>query len=262
MRSLILSLALVLTGLVLAPTSNASDWDKKTIMTFSAPVEVPGAVLSPGKYVVQRTDPGGNPDIVTFKSADERHVFATVVAIPTVSTIVPEKPTITFAETRTGAPDAIKRWYYPGEQTGEEFVYSKNSDVLMASNRGMNNEAMQEDSGRVGYRTEMTPLPESKAPASEEVKGQEQETTEMAQNRTPEQNNAPAASSTTTNQNTQEQRTSSSSSTTSTTNETGMNQTANQSLPRTGSELPLLFALGAGTLGAGFGLKGLFSKKH
>jgi len=261
MRSLILSLALVLSGLVLAPTSQASDWDKKTIMTFSAPVEVPGAVLTPGKYVIQRTDPGGNPDIVTFKSADERHVYATVVAIPTVSTIVPEKPTITFAETRTGAPDAIKRWYYPGEQTGEEFVYSKNSDVLMASNQGMNHEAMREDSGRVGYRTEMTPLPEP-APASEEVKGQEQKTTEMAQNRMPEQNNAPAASSTTTNQNTQEQSTSSSSSTTSTTNETGMNQTANRNLPQTGSELPLLFALGAGTLGAGLGLKGLFVKKR
>ena len=29
----------------------ADEWDKKTIFTFNAPVEVPGKVLTPGTYV-------------------------------------------------------------------------------------------------------------------------------------------------------------------------------------------------------------------
>ena len=32
-------------------TIKAGEWDKKTIFTFSGPVEVPGAVLTPGTYV-------------------------------------------------------------------------------------------------------------------------------------------------------------------------------------------------------------------
>jgi hypothetical protein len=41
-------------GTTLAPKAAADAWDKKTIVTFSAPVEVPGKVLTPGTYVLDR----------------------------------------------------------------------------------------------------------------------------------------------------------------------------------------------------------------
>ncbi len=34
-----------------SPAIHADEWDKKTIFTFNAPVEVPGKVLTPGSYV-------------------------------------------------------------------------------------------------------------------------------------------------------------------------------------------------------------------
>lgn len=35
----------------LRPSLKADEWDKKTVFTFNAPVEVPGQVLLPGSYV-------------------------------------------------------------------------------------------------------------------------------------------------------------------------------------------------------------------
>src|SRR5713226_8304346 len=120
MRSLTLLAGLVLLGLVLPANSKASEFDKKTILTFSEPVQIPGAVLGAGTYVVQRAIPGGNPDIVRFLSSDERRIYATVLTIPAERGTPPDKPEVTFAETRSGSPQALKKWWYPGETTGEE----------------------------------------------------------------------------------------------------------------------------------------------
>jgi hypothetical protein len=42
------SLCLATLGIGLTSTASADQWDKKTIVTFNAPVEVPGKVLLPG----------------------------------------------------------------------------------------------------------------------------------------------------------------------------------------------------------------------
>src|SRR5436190_15014618 len=38
-----------------------------------------------------------------------------------------EQTVITFEERPNGSPQAIKSWFYPGETTGEEFVYTSSS---------------------------------------------------------------------------------------------------------------------------------------
>src|SRR6266404_1827342 len=133
MRTFTLLVSVTLLSLALVPNSKASEFDKKTIMTFSESVQIPGAVLGAGTYVVQRADPGGNPDVVRFLSSDGMHVYATVLTIPAERGTPPDKPEVTFAETRGGTPQAIKRWWYPGETTGEEFIYPKGGPVMMAS---------------------------------------------------------------------------------------------------------------------------------
>ena len=67
---------------VLSPTMSASMWDKRTTVTFSGAVEVPGTVLQPGRYIMKLVDSPADRHIVQFSNERENHVFATVLAIP------------------------------------------------------------------------------------------------------------------------------------------------------------------------------------
>ena len=105
-----------------AASAKADQFDKKTLVTFDQPVEVPGTVLPAGTYVFSRiTD---NPNVVRISSADETHVIATLLAIPDYRMEAAEETVITFEERPNGSPKAIKSWFYPGENTGEEFIYT------------------------------------------------------------------------------------------------------------------------------------------
>ena len=35
----------------------------------------------------------------------------------------PDKPVVHFEERPSGSPEAVHSWFYPGENTGWEFVY-------------------------------------------------------------------------------------------------------------------------------------------
>lgn len=113
-------------GLIIpAAVARADAWDKKTTVKFSQPVEVPGYVLQPGKYVMKLVDLPADRHVVQFSNERENHVYATAMAIPAYRTEVSDKTVITFYEARAGQPDPIKTWYYPGDNFGQEFVYPK-----------------------------------------------------------------------------------------------------------------------------------------
>ena len=46
------------------PAVRADEWDQKTVLTFSAPVEIPGQVLPPGTYVFELADSSSDRNIV------------------------------------------------------------------------------------------------------------------------------------------------------------------------------------------------------
>ena len=71
----------VLGGLLLTSTANADAWNKKTIVTISQSIEVPGAVLPPGKYVFKLINSDSNRHIVQIMNDRETHVYATNLAI-------------------------------------------------------------------------------------------------------------------------------------------------------------------------------------
>lgn len=114
-----------------APTANGDDWNRKTTMTFSAPVEIPGVhlkgwgVLPAGTYVFKVLDSQSNRHIVQIFSKDERTIYATILAIPNVRLTSTDKTVITFRERPAGRPQALRAWFYPGRTWGEEFVYPK-----------------------------------------------------------------------------------------------------------------------------------------
>src|SRR5262249_52983655 len=103
----------------------ADAWNKKTILTFSQPVEVPGVVLPAGTYVFRLLDSASDRHIVQIFNEDQNHIYATVLAIPNYRLQVTGKTVITFVERPAGEPPAIRAWFYPGDNFGQEFVYRK-----------------------------------------------------------------------------------------------------------------------------------------
>jgi len=105
--------------------ARADEWDQRTVLTFNAPVEVPGQVLLPGTYVFKLADSPSNRNIVQVFDKDETHLFGTFLAIPDYRITPADKTIITFDERPVGSPEAIKAWFYPGENYGHDFVYPK-----------------------------------------------------------------------------------------------------------------------------------------
>ena len=127
-----------LMGVVLAPKANADDWNRKTTITFSGPVEIPGVhlvgwgVLPAGTYVFKILDSQSDRHIVQIFNADETTIYATILAIPNYRLRATDKTVITFRERPAGEPEALRAWFYPGKNWGEEFVYPKTKAIALA----------------------------------------------------------------------------------------------------------------------------------
>src|SRR4051794_23664193 len=109
----------------LAPAARADEWNKKTILTFSGPVQIPGATLPAGSYVFKLADIPGNRHVVQVFDKDEKKIYTTMLAVPNQRLDPSDKPIILFSERATGSPQAGKGWDYPGGTIGNEFVYPK-----------------------------------------------------------------------------------------------------------------------------------------
>jgi hypothetical protein len=122
---------MALIGAILTPTARADDWDKKTEVTFSGPVEIPGvhlsgwAVLPAGTYIFKILDSQSDRHIVQIFNKDQTKIYATILAIPNYRLKATDKTVITFRERPAGEPEALRAWFYPGANWGEEFVYTK-----------------------------------------------------------------------------------------------------------------------------------------
>src|SRR6266853_2328306 len=94
---------MVLATAMLAPSAKADEWNRKTVITFSAPVEIPGvhlagwAVLPAGTYVFKILDSQSDRHIVQIFSQDETTVYATILAIPNYRLQATDKTVITFS---------------------------------------------------------------------------------------------------------------------------------------------------------------------
>ena len=71
-------------------------------------------------------------DIVQIFNEDESHLYATILAIPNYRLQATDKTVMTFGERAAGEPQAIRAWFYPGDNSGQEFVYPKKRAVELA----------------------------------------------------------------------------------------------------------------------------------
>jgi hypothetical protein len=127
--------SITLLCVMFSSTVSAQTSNKKTSVTFSGPVEIPGVgaqVLPAGTYVFRLLDSQSDRHIVQIFNKDESHLYATILAIPNYRLRATDKTVMTFAERAAGEPQAIRAWFYPGDNSGQEFVYPKKRAVELA----------------------------------------------------------------------------------------------------------------------------------
>ncbi len=107
-------------------------FSKRTVVTFNQPVEIPGQVLSSGTYTIELFESFGARHIVRIYNQDRSKLIATVLAIPNQRIKPTAENVMKFAERPGNSPDALKAWFYPGENFGHEFVYPKTRAVELA----------------------------------------------------------------------------------------------------------------------------------
>src|SRR5579883_1367214 len=115
-----------------APMARADEWNKETVLTFNEPVEIPGHILGAGTYVFKLADIQSNRNIVQIFTEDQQRLLATVMATPDYRTEPTGKTVVTFEERAAGSPEALHSWFYPGDNYGLEFNYSKSSQEYAA----------------------------------------------------------------------------------------------------------------------------------
>jgi hypothetical protein len=113
----------------------ADQWDKKTIITTDEVMQLPNMMLQPGTYVIKLAESSSNRHIVQFYDKDEKHLITTVLAIPNQRLRLTGKSVFAFWEVPAGQPKALRAWFYPGDNFGQEFAYRRQeATAITASN--------------------------------------------------------------------------------------------------------------------------------
>ena len=127
-----LVLAVSLIGVAAPSTAAAQTRNNRTILTFSQPIEVPGRILPAGTYTFQLADSLSDRHIVQIFNADGSEIITTILAINNYRMTATDKTVVTFNEAVRGEPEAIRAWFYPGNNFGQEFVYPRDRAVELA----------------------------------------------------------------------------------------------------------------------------------
>jgi hypothetical protein len=115
--------------------AKADAWNKKTVMTIDQPMQVMDNYLEPGTYVFRLLDSQSDRHIVQIYNANENHLIATILAIPDYRVQPTGKPVFRMWETPAGYTPALRSWFYPGDNFGQQFPYPKNlRQVFVAQN--------------------------------------------------------------------------------------------------------------------------------
>ena len=128
----------IVVGMIIAFTllfelaAHADESDQATTITFNQPIQIPGQVLPAGTYSLKLLNNNSDRNVVQIFNSDQTHLYATLQTIATERREPTGDTVITLAEQGGGKPDALLKWFYPGLDTGHEFVYSGQQEKQLA----------------------------------------------------------------------------------------------------------------------------------
>lgn len=236
--SVCIAAALVLCGSALTSAQGQLP-DQRTFFTFSAPVSLPGVTLQAGRYEFKLLNVTNRHVVQVFNN--DGKLVTTLFAIPSIRMDLPNDPEVRFMETPANMPPAIQTWWYPGNKTGHEFLYSKAQAMALAkvNTRGVLAGGESGDITRVNAAGQETKVAVNETKA-EEISGRAQAGETSAA--------APAAVAR------PELAARSEPAPSARTNSAGLDRKparARTDLPHTASPLPIFLLIGLGSLGAG-----------
>jgi hypothetical protein len=124
----------IATVLFLEVAAHADEQNQFTTFTFNKPVEIPGQILPAGTYLFKLADPD-DMNLVRIFNAKGTRVYATLQTIPTERRESTGDTVVVMAEQGAGRPEALLKWFYPGRNTGNQFVYPKHEEQQLAQDR-------------------------------------------------------------------------------------------------------------------------------
>jgi hypothetical protein len=127
------ALAMSLMSSAFVPSLKAGEWDKKTTITISQPVAVQGTILPAGQYVLRVQDSSSLRDVVYIFNSEETQLITTVLAIHAGRMQPTDKSDFSFYESHAGEPAALHTWFYPGDDSGFEFLHPQHTVVAGSS---------------------------------------------------------------------------------------------------------------------------------
>lgn len=120
--------------------------NRDTNVTFSGPVSLPGTTLPAGTYVFRLADSPVNRHIVQVFDKDQAKLITTILAVAAERPQPEGDPIVSFKETPSDRPPAVRFWYYAGEKSGSEFIYPRAQAMMIASASGESVSAFDTDS--------------------------------------------------------------------------------------------------------------------
>jgi hypothetical protein len=115
------------------PAARADDFDKKTIVTISNRTEVPGIILEPGTYVIKLLNSSSNRHIAEIMNEKMDHLYALTFTAAAEKVNRTGKTVLTFYEGSNDRPPALRKWFWPGDTIGQEFIYPKAQAVRISA---------------------------------------------------------------------------------------------------------------------------------
>ncbi len=128
-------------GLIIAFTlffelaAHADESDQATTITFSEPIQIPGQVLPAGSYLFKLANSDSAQNIVQVFNADRTVLYATLQTIETERQEPTDHTAVTLAEPESGGPNVLVKWFYPGRETGNEFLYPKQQEKELTQDK-------------------------------------------------------------------------------------------------------------------------------
>ena len=238
--------------------AQADNWDRKTTISFSDAVQIPGSTLPAGKYVFKLWNSQSDRYVVQIFNERQNHVYATLLTIPDYRMNPPDQTVISFYEAPAGQPQPIKTWFYPGDHNGREFIYSKAeaNTIAAAAHENVPSDVTAVSQNTVVYAPQPPPALESTdveqsvedgshdesavppavgaAPETKEEASTDESTPVVDNDAAQDAQPAPAAQ-----------------------DQPATPPATDSTMPSTGSELPLAAVIGLSSIGAAFSVRAM-----
>jgi hypothetical protein len=119
-----LAITMFCAALFFSSLAAADQRNKKTVLTFSQSVQLPGVSLPPGTYVFKVPDFNYRHVVQVFNE-DETEILATIIAVSSERQNVSDRTVLRFGEGSRDLPDPLQTWFYPQNKIGNEFIHSR-----------------------------------------------------------------------------------------------------------------------------------------